>query len=155
MATGSRVRAPELLGRGGFIGSEPLTLHDLRGRVVLLDFWTSACINCIHVLQEVERLERRFGDDLVVIGVHSPAFPPEGAHGAVVPAVERYGISPPVLDDPGLETWRAYTVRAWPTLVLIDPEGYVALQVSGEGQGDRLAVAIETLLAAHAAKGTL
>src|SRR4051794_2072998 len=155
MSTQGRVRAPELYGRGGFVGGDPVSLADVRGRVVLLDFWTSSCINCIHVLQELAGLEHRFGDDLTVIGVHSPKFPHEAEHAAVAEAVERYGITHPVLDDPELHTWREYAVRAWPTLVLIDPEGYVALQASGEGHAERLAKAIDTLLAAHQAKGTL
>src|SRR5689334_5559992 len=129
MAGGSsaRVRAPELRGRGGYVGEAAPTLAALRGRVVLLDFWTSGCINCVHVLDELAALERRFGERLTVIGVHSPKFPGEREHAAVEHAVERLGVGHPVLDDPELETWRAYAVRAWPTLVLIDPEGYVAL----------------------------
>ena len=106
MVSTARVRAPELEGAGGFIGTAgPLTLAALRGRVVLLDFFTQACINCIHVLEELRELERQFGDDLLVIGVHSPKFPHEHDHEAVVRAVERLGITHPVLDDPELRTW--------------------------------------------------
>ena len=73
-----RVRAPELRGAGGWINTEhPLALRDLRGRVVLLDFWTFCCINCLRVVEELRPLEERFGDRLVVIGVHSPKFPHE------------------------------------------------------------------------------
>ena len=132
MVSTARVRAPELEGAGGFIGTAgPLTLAGLRGRVVLLDFFTQACINCVHVQEELHELERQFGDDLLVIGVHSPKFPHEHDHESVVRAVERLGITHPVLDDPDMRTWSAYTVQAWPTLVLIDPEGYIAHQVSG------------------------
>jgi thiol-disulfide isomerase/thioredoxin len=156
MVSTARVRAPELEGSGGFIGTAgPLTLAALRGRVVLLDFFTESCINCIHVLEELRELERQFGDDLLVIGIHSPKFPHEHDHEAVVRAVERLGITHPVLDDPELRTWSAYAVTAWPTLVLIDPEGYIAHQVSGEGQIGFLAQGIATLLDAHGAKGTL
>jgi thiol-disulfide isomerase/thioredoxin len=156
MVSTARVRAPELEGAGGFIGTAgPLTLASLRGRVVLLDFWTQACINCLHVLEELRDLERQFGDDLLVIGVHSPKFPHEHDHAAVVRAVERLGITHPVLDDPEMRTWSAYAIQAWPTLVLIDPEGYIAHQVSGEGHVGYLAQAVATLIAAHTAKGTL
>ena len=90
-----------------------------------------------------------------MIGVHSPKFPHEQDHAAVERAVERLGIEHPVLDDPDMRTWSAYAIQAWPTLVLIDPEGYIAHQVSGEGHVGFLAQAIATLLAAHTAKGTL
>ncbi len=156
MASTVRVRAPELEGAGGFIGTAgTLTLASLRGRIVLLDFFTQACINCVHVLEELRDLERQFGDDVFVIGVHSPKFPHEHDHESVVRAVERLGITHPVLDDPELRTWSAYAVNAWPTLVLIDPEGYVAQQVSGEGHVGYLAQGIATLLDAHGAKGSL
>jgi thiol-disulfide isomerase/thioredoxin len=156
MASTARVRAPELEGAGGFIGTAgTLTLASLRGRIVLLDFFTQACINCVHVLEELRDLERQFGDDVFVIGVHSPKFPHEHDHESVVRAVERLGITHPVLDDPELRTWSAYAVQAWPTLVLIDPEGYVAQQVSGEGHVGYLAQGIATLLDAHGAKGSL
>jgi thiol-disulfide isomerase/thioredoxin len=156
MVSTARVRAPELEGAGGFIGTAgSLTLASLRGRVVLLDFWTQACINCVHVLEEIRDLERQFGDDLLVIGIHSPKFPHEHDHAAVERAVDRLGIAHAVLDDPDRLTWTAYAIRAWPTLVLIDPEGYIAHQVSGEGHSGYLAQAIATLIAAHAAKGTL
>ena len=156
MVSTARVRAPELDGAGGFIGTAgPLTLASLRGRVVLLDFWTQACINCLHVLEEIQALEQQFGDDLLVIGIHSPKFPHEHSHEAVERAVERLGIDHPVLDDPDRRTWSAYAVQAWPTLVLVDPEGYIAHQVSGEGHSAYLTQAITTLLSAHGAKGTL
>jgi hypothetical protein len=91
----------------------------------------------------------------VVVGVHSPKFAHEADHAAVVAAVERYGVHHPVLDDPELRTWRQYAVRAWPTLVLIDPEGYVVAHVSGEGQVAGLAVLLEQLVEVHEGRGTL
>jgi thiol-disulfide isomerase/thioredoxin len=145
-ATG-RVRAPELRGSGGWINTNaPLSLRDLRGRVVVLDFWTFCCINCLRVVEELRELEERFGDRLVVIGVHSPKFPHEADHAAVERAVARHRIMHPVLDDPGLETWQQYGVRAWPTLVVIDPDGYVVAMASGEGNGQALGGVIELLL---------
>jgi thiol-disulfide isomerase/thioredoxin len=142
-----RVRAPELGGAGGWINTEhPLALRELRGRVVLLDFWTFCCINCLRVVEELRPLEERFGDKLVVIGVHSPKFPHESDHASVTRAVARHRITHPVLDDPELETWQQYGVRAWPTLVVIDPDGYVIAMASGEGNGPALGEVIQQLL---------
>ncbi|MER5408106.1 thioredoxin-like domain-containing protein [Streptomyces sp. NPDC002769] len=152
-----RVRAPELIGKGGWLntGGNELTLADLRGRVVILDFWTFCCINCLHVLDELRELEEKHRDTVVIIGVHSPKFVHEAEHQAVVDAVERYGVEHPVLDDPELATWKQYAVRAWPTLVVIDPEGYVVAQHAGEGHAHAIARLVEELEAEHAAKGTL
>jgi thiol-disulfide isomerase/thioredoxin len=152
----ARVRAPELAGRGGWIGTDgPLSLEALRGRFVLLDFWTFCCVNCLHVLEELRPLEERFADVLTVVGVHSPKFVHEADHDAVVAAVERYGVHHPVLDDPDLSTWKQYAVRAWPTLVLVDPEGYVVHVASGEGHAEGLGRLLAELVAEHDAKGTL
>lgn len=151
-----RVRAPELTGRRWLgTGGQDITLADLRGKVVLLDFWTFCCINCLHVLDELRPLEEKYSDVLVIIGVHSPKFEFERTPEAVEAAVERYNVQHPVLDDPNLTTWQAYTARAWPTLAVVDPEGYVAANLSGEGHGAGLAVLIEELIAEHDAKGTL
>ncbi|MCB5183083.1 NHL domain-containing thioredoxin family protein, partial [Streptomyces antimicrobicus] len=153
----ARVRAPELVGKGGWLntGGEELSLAALRGRIVILDFWTFCCINCLHVLDELRELEEKHRDTVVMIGVHSPKFVHEAEHAAVVDAVERYGVHHPVLDDPELATWKQYAVRAWPTLVVIDPEGYVVAQHAGEGHAHALARLVEELEAEHGAKGTL
>ncbi|MFD8718681.1 thioredoxin-like domain-containing protein [Streptomyces sp. NPDC059629] len=153
----ARVRAPELIGKGGWLntGDKQYTLADLRGRIVVLDFWTFCCINCLHVLDELRELEERHRDTVVIIGVHSPKFVHEAEHQAVVDAVERYGVEHPVLDDPELATWKQYAVRAWPTLVVIDPEGYVVAQHAGEGHAHAIARLVEELEAEHEAKGTL
>ena len=151
----ARVRAPELDGSGGWVNSGPLTLAGLRGRIVLLHFWTQACANCVRVDEELRALERRFAQELVVIGVHSPKFPHEHDHAAVRVAVARQRLEHPVLDDPGMAMWDAYAVRAWPTLVLIDPEGRVVTTVSGEGHGERLAREIEALAVEADATGAL
>ncbi|POX51268.1 NHL domain-containing thioredoxin family protein [Streptomyces sp. Ru72] len=152
-----RVRAPELIGKGGWLntGGEQYSLADLRGRIVILDFWTFCCINCLHVLDELRELEEKHRDTVVIIGVHSPKFVHEAEHRAVVDAVERYGVEHPVLDDPELATWKQYAVRAWPTLVVIDPEGYVVAQHAGEGHAHAIARLVEELEEEHAAKGTL
>lgn len=152
-----RVRAPELIGKGGWLntGGRPYGLADLRGRIVILDFWTFCCINCLHVLDELRELEEKHRDTVVVIGVHSPKFVHEAEHRAVVDAVERYGVEHPVLDDPELATWKQYAVRAWPTLVVIDPEGYVVAQHAGEGHVHAIERLVTELETEHEAKGTL
>ncbi|CAN7548286.1 NHL domain-containing thioredoxin family protein [Arthrobacter sp. LjRoot78] len=151
-----RVRASELVGRNWLnTGGKSLDLEALRGKIVLLDFWTFCCINCLHVLDELRPLEEKYSDVLVTVGVHSPKFEHEADPVALAAAVERYEIHHPVLDDPELETWKAYTARAWPTLVVIDPEGYIVAHLSGEGHADGLSVLIPELIAQHEAKGTL
>ena len=154
--THARVRASELVGRNWLnTGGKSLDLEALRGKIVLLDFWTFCCINCLHVLDELRPLEQQYSDVLVTVGVHSPKFEHEADPVALAAAVERYEIHHPVLDDPELDTWKAYTARAWPTLVVIDPEGYIVAHLSGEGHADGLAVLIPELIAEHEAKGTL
>jgi thiol-disulfide isomerase/thioredoxin len=154
--THARVRASELVGRNWLnTGGKTLDLEALRGKIVLLDFWTFCCINCLHVLDELRPLEEEYSDVLVTVGVHSPKFEHEADPVALAAAVERYEIHHPVLDDPELDTWKAYTARAWPTLVVIDPEGYIVAHLSGEGHADGLAVLIPELIAEHEAKGTL
>jgi thiol-disulfide isomerase/thioredoxin len=151
-----RVRAPELRGRGWLnTGGETLTLAALRGKIVLLDFWTFCCINCLHVLDELRPLEEKYGDVLVVIGVHSPKFEHERDRAALAAAVERYGVAHPVLDDPDLVTWQQYAAKAWPTLAVVDPEGYVVASMAGEGHADGLMRLVEELITVHEAKGTL
>ncbi|MQA26863.1 MAG: redoxin domain-containing protein [Micromonosporaceae bacterium] len=153
---GPRVRAPELRGRGWLnTGGEPVTLQGLRGKIVLLDFWTFCCVNCLHVLDELRPLEAKYADVLVVIGVHSPKFEHERDPEALAAAVERYGVRHPVLDDPELRTWQLYATRAWPTLSVIDPEGYVVATMAGEGHAEGLCRLLAELAAEHEAKGTL
>ncbi|MEU9762104.1 NHL domain-containing thioredoxin family protein [Streptomyces sp. NPDC047985] len=156
MSKRARVRAPELQGRSWInTGGKELSLADFRGRTLVLDFWTFCCVNCLHVLDELRELEEKHRDTVVIIGVHSPKFVHEAEHEAVVDAVERYEVRHPVLDDPELATWKQYAVRAWPTLVVIDPEGYVVAQHAGEGHAHAIEKLVEELEAEHAAKGTL
>jgi thiol-disulfide isomerase/thioredoxin len=151
-----RVRAPELTGRAWLnTGGREISLRALRGKIVLLDFWTFCCINCLHVLDELRPLEQKYGDVLVILGVHSPKFAHEADAAALAAAVERYGVDHAVLDDPDLTTWNHYAVRAWPTLVVVDPEGYVVAQLSGEGHAHSLDSLVAELVATHEVKGTL
>lgn len=151
-----RVRASELVGRGWLnTGGRDVTLADLRGKIVILDFWTFCCINCLHVLDELRDLEAKYADELVIIGVHSPKFVHEADPEALAAAVERYEVHHPVLDDPELTTWSAYAAKAWPTLVVIDPEGYIVWQMAGEGHASALDALVAELITEHDAKGTL
>ncbi|KQT99451.1 NHL domain-containing thioredoxin family protein [Sanguibacter sp. Leaf3] len=151
-----RVRASELVGRGWLnTGGADVTLADLRGKIVVLDFWTFCCVNCLHVLDELRELEEAHRDEVVIVGVHSPKFVHEADPVALAAAVDRYEVRHPVLDDPDLVTWSAYTARAWPTLVVIDPEGYVVAHMAGEGHASTLEILVRELVEEHTAKGTL
>jgi len=143
----AKVRAPEFPAGTWLNTIEPLSLRALRGKIVLLDFWTFCCANCLHVIDELHELERDFADSLVIVGVHSPKFEHEKSDAAVRAAAERYRVSHPVFNDPELHLWQQYAVKAWPTLVLIDPDGYVVAQAAGEGQSSGLRRLIEQLIA--------
>ena len=152
----ARVRAPELRGRGWLnTGGRELTLADLRGKVVLLDFWTFCCINCLHVLDELRPLGERYGDALVMIGVHSPKFEHERDPAALAAAVERYGVHHPVVDDGDMHIWEHYAAKAWPTLAVIDPTGYLVASMAGEGHAEGLIRLLDELIERHEADGTL
>ncbi len=111
----------------------PLSLRDLRGKIVLLDFWTYCCINCMHILPDLKKLEAKYANQLVVIGVHSAKFKNEKETDNIRQAVLRYEIEHPVINDCDFQLWRQYGVHAWPTLVLINPKGKIAGYHSGEG----------------------
>lgn len=133
----------------------PIELKNLRGKIVLLDFWTYCCINCMHVIPDLKRLEKKYPDELVVIGVHSAKFTTEQETENIYQAVQRYGIQHPVVNDSQMEIWKRYAVRAWPTLVLIDPDGKVAGQHSGEGIYKLFDQAIGELIQIFDGRGTL
>ena len=152
----TRVRAPDLRGRGWLnTGGRELRLSDFRGRILILDFWTFCCINCLHVLDELRPLEEKYGDVLDIVGVHSPKFEHERDPEALAAAVQRYGVAHPVLDDPELITWDQYAAKAWPTLCVVDPEGYVVAHMAGEGHAEGLARLVDELVAMHTERGTL
>ena len=110
----------------------PLQLRDLRGKVVLLYFWTYSCLHCLHILPDLKRLEEKYPRELVVVGVHSARFPEEQTTSNLRQALRRYQFTPPVVNDRQMILWRLYDVRAWPTLILISPEGNVMGRLSGE-----------------------
>lgn len=133
----------------------PLSLRELRGKVVLLDFWTYCCINCMHILPDLKKLERKYADELVVIGVHSAKFFTEQETENIRQAILRYDIEHPVVNDNQMQVWQQYAVRAWPTLVLIDPSGKIVGYHSGEGIYDLFDRAIAQTIQTAEAKGTL
>jgi thiol-disulfide isomerase/thioredoxin len=142
-----RVRAPELTGAVGWLNvPAPLTLSALRGKVVLLDFWTYGCVNCMHILPDLKRLEAKYGDALVVIGIHSAKFSNERLSENLRRVVVRYEIEHPVANDAHFEIWKRYGARAWPTQVLIDPEGYVVATASGEGHAEGIDRAVAAVI---------
>src|SRR3989338_8506638 len=129
-----RIRAPEFPEGMEWLNTDrPLRVADLRGKFVLLDFWTYCCINCMHVIPELKRLEKGYPAELVVIGVHSAKFPNERLTENIRQAILRYEIGHPVVNDKEMQIWQSYPVRSWPTLVLVDPGGYVIGAYSGEG----------------------
>lgn len=151
-----RVRSPELPQNGTWLNTnQPLSLKQLRGRVVILDFWTYGCINCLHILPDLKYLENKYRDSLSVIGIHSAKFDHEKDVENIRQAVLRYDVEHPVLVDTNFEVWQQYAVRAWPTLVIIDPQGYVIGSVSGEGNRDVLDRLIAQMIYEHQQKGTI
>lgn len=140
------VRAPDFPGDAVWIGSAPIQLPELRGRVVLLDFWTSGCINCMHILPNLHRLHLAFPDQLQIIGVHTPKFSAEKDPDRLALAIDRLGIHHPVVSDPDYAIWQSYAVDAWPTLVFIDQRGRVVARHAGEFDYDRVHAFIEALV---------
>jgi DNA-binding beta-propeller fold protein YncE len=127
-------QAPELEGGVAWLNTgAPVKLKDLRGKFVLLDFWTLCCINCIHTLPDLAKLEKKYANELVVIGVHSAKFENEKNSESIRKALLRYEIHHPVVNDADMKIWDAYGCRSWPTLVLIDPDGNILGGESGEG----------------------
>lgn len=148
--------APELEGGTAWLNTAgPLKLKDLRGKIVLLDFWTFCCINCIHTLPDLARLEKKYEKQLVVIGVHSAKFESEKKTENIRKAILRYEIAHPVVNDAQMKIWDRYGARSWPTLVLIDPEGNYVGYTSGEGNYDLLDRVIGQLIEKHRKKKTL
>jgi DNA-binding beta-propeller fold protein YncE len=154
---GMRIRAADFRGVDAWLNTDrPIRLADLRGQVVLLDFWTYCCINCMHVFPDLRYLEEKYAKEpFVVIGVHSGKFSQEKDAANIRQATLRHNIAHPVAVDSDYEVWNTYGVQAWPTLVLIDPEGYVVSALSGEGHRKQLDEVIGKLLSQHRAKGTL
>ena len=152
----ARIRAPELTGGRGWLNTDkPLSLAALKGKVVLLDFWTYGCINCMHIIPDLKRLEKKYANELVVIGVHSAKFENEKDTENIRRIILRYEIEHPIVNDADFNIWRAYAVDAWPTRYLIDPAGYVIGKLSGEGGYEALDKAIGESIAEFRKRGEL
>jgi DNA-binding beta-propeller fold protein YncE len=133
----------------------PVSLKELRGKVVLLDFWTFCCINCMHVIPDLKRLEAKYPSELVVIGVHSAKFTTEQGTENIREAILRYGLEHPVVNDKDFEIWNSYGVHAWPTFVIIDPDGKIVGQHSGEGIYDLFDQVIGRIIREFDARGQI
>jgi thiol-disulfide isomerase/thioredoxin len=152
----TRIRAPELTGDRGWLNTDkPLSLAALRGKVVLLDFWTYGCINCMHIIPDLKRLEKKYPNELVVIGVHSAKFENEKDIENIRRIILRYEIEHPIVNDADFNIWRSYAVDAWPTRYLIDPAGYIIGRLSGEGGYEALDKAIADSIAEFRKRGEL
>lgn len=133
----------------------PLTLAQLKGKLVVLDFWTYGCINCMHIIPDLKRLEEEYPNELVVIGVHSAKFENEGDTDNIRQVVLRYELEHPIVNDRDFVVWRTWGAQAWPTVVLIDPAGNVVGGHSGEGIYPLFKPVIESLVQEFDAKGIL
>ena len=139
--------APEVTGAPWITGG-PLSMQALRGRVVLVEFWTYGCVNCENVIPQLRAWHEKYGPTgLVVVGVHSPEFPWEKRRDKVVAATKRFGIRYPVVQDNDFAIWNRWGVRAWPTMLLVDRQGVVRYRHIGEGEYDETEAAIRRLIA--------
>src|SRR5215212_2390597 len=138
--------APEIAS-GSWINSEPLTLESLRGRVVLIEFWTFACYNCRNTLPTIKKWDAQYRDKgLTIIGVHTPELDYERNVDNLRREVAGFGIKYPVVTDNDYSTWKAYSVEAWPTLFVLDKQGRVRWMHVGEGAYDETEQVIKKLL---------
>lgn len=144
--------APELAGISNYINTEPITLADLKGKVVIVDFWTYSCINCIRTIPYLNAWYEKYSDDgLVIVGVHTPEFDFEKNPVNVQAAVEKFGIKYPVVQDNDRQTWNAYENRYWPHKYIIDDEGFIRYDHIGEGDYAETEKVIQSLLQERAA----
>jgi thiol-disulfide isomerase/thioredoxin len=139
--------APNFAGISNWFNSAPLNMADLRGKVVLVDFWTYGCVNCVNTLPHVTELYAKYRDrGLVVVGVHTPEFPFERSASNVQAALKRHGITYPVAQDNDSQTWNAYRNQYWPAQYIVDQSGKIVFQHDGEGQYEQMDRTIAHLL---------
>ena len=139
--------APNFRGISNWFNSKPLDIADLRGKVVLVDFWTYGCVNCVNTLPHVTDLYAKYKDKgLVVVGVHTPEFPFERSASNVQAALKRHGITYPVAQDNESRTWNAYSNQYWPAQYIIDQSGKIVFQHAGEGRYDEIDRTVAKLL---------
>jgi thiol-disulfide isomerase/thioredoxin len=142
--------APNFTGISNWFNSAPLSMTGLRGKVVLVDFWTYGCVNCVNTLPHVTALYAKYKDrGLVVVGVHTPEFPFEKSASNVQAALKRHGILYPVAQDNESQTWNAYGNQYWPAQYIVDQSGKIVYQHDGEGQYDQIERTIQRLLNAN------
>jgi thiol-disulfide isomerase/thioredoxin len=141
--------APDFAGIAKWFNSAPLSIAGLRGKVVLVDFWTYGCVNCVRSLPHVSELYAKYKDKgLVVVGVHTPEFAFERSAANVQAALKRHGIAYPVAQDNESQTWNAYRNRYWPAQYIVDQNGRVIYQHDGEGAYDEMDGIVQRLLGA-------
>jgi DNA-binding beta-propeller fold protein YncE len=151
-----KITAPEFPFGAEWINvDEPLSITQLRGKVVLLDFWTYGCINCIHIIPDLKRLEAEFPDTFVVIGVHSAKFVNESKGANIREIVQRYEVTHPVVNDDDFQIWTQYGINAWPTTVLIDPAGKILGSYAGEGVYEVMQPVISAMVRQFDARGAI
>ena len=139
--------APNFVGISKWFNSEPLTIGDLRGKVVLVDFWTYGCYNCVNTLPHVTKLYETYKDKgLVVVGIHTPEFPFERSPANVQAALKRHGIGYPVGQDNDSATWDAWRNQYWPAQYIVDQHGNVVFSHAGEGAYDEIERTVRRLL---------
>ena len=141
-------KAPEFPGNFKWLNTDkPLSIEKLKGRIIILDFWTYCCINCMHILPDLEYIEEKFkGKPVIVIGVHSAKFEQEAGQKNIEQAISRYEIRHPVIVDEKLKIWESYGASGWPTFAVIDAKGNIVFKTSGEGKRQELVELVETLL---------
>jgi thiol-disulfide isomerase/thioredoxin len=139
--------APNFIGINNWFNSAPLSMAGLRGKVVLVDFWTYGCVNCVNTLPHVTQLYAKYRDrGLVVVGVHTPEFPFERSASNVQAALKRHGITYPVAQDNDSQTWNAYGNQYWPSQYIVDQSGKIVFHHDGEGQYEQIDRTIARLL---------
>ncbi|MCX7319863.1 MAG: thioredoxin family protein [Hyphomicrobiales bacterium] len=142
--------APNFTGIGNWFNSPPLDIAALRGKVVLVNFWTYGCVNCVNTLPHVTALHAKYRDrGFVVVGIHTPEFPFEKSAGNVQAAIKRHGITYPVAQDNESRTWNAYNNRYWPAQYIVDQRGQIVYQHDGEGQYQQMDDIVRKLLNAN------
>jgi thiol-disulfide isomerase/thioredoxin len=147
VAAATQGAAPDFAGISNWFNSKPLSIADLRGKVVLVDFWTYGCVNCVNTLPHVTDLYAKYRDKgLVVVGVHTPEFPFERSASNVQAALKRHGITYPVAQDNDSKTWNAYRNQYWPAQYIIDQTGKIVFQHEGEGRYDEIDRTVAKLL---------
>jgi thiol-disulfide isomerase/thioredoxin len=147
MIAAAQSAAPDFTGISNWFNSAPLNMAKLRGKMVLVDFWTYGCVNCVNTLPHVTELYAKYRDrGLVVVGVHTPEFPFEKSASNVQAALKRHGIIYPVAQDNESQTWNTYGNQYWPAQYIVDQSGKIVFQHAGEGQYEQMDRIIARLL---------